>query len=102
MIERGLRWRFFTRSDYEEFLTALVETTGAGGIAGYRLDESIPAIGVGRLQVQVRHRLRNLLRPARRHGIAQALQEAIDYGRPVAIQVEVVASCVPLWLRRAP
>lgn len=97
----GAGWQFFTRRDYERFLTALVETDGEGSIAGYRVDED-PERRPGMVRVQIRHRLRNLLRPTRRAGIAFVLQEAIDHGRPPGVHVEVVASYCPLWLRGRP
>lgn len=87
-------WPFITRSDFDRFLTGLVETKGEGGIAGYRLDE-----GGWLIHVHIRHRLRNLLRPTRRAGITATLQKTIDYGRRVGVQVIVLGSYTPLWLR---
>lgn len=91
----GHRWAFINRSDYDRFLTALVETDGAGGIAGYRLDE-----GVGMVRVHIRHRLSNLFRPAMRAGITEVLQDTIDYGKTAGVRVDVVGSCMPCWTRR--
>ncbi len=88
-------WPFITRNDYDRFLTAIVETDGEGRIADYRID-----IGVGVVRVHIRHCLGNLFRPTRREGIAVVLHEAIERGRSVAVNVQVVASYVPLWMRR--
>ena len=88
-------WQFITRDDYDRFLTAMVETDGEGAIADYRIDEGVLAV-----RVHIRHRFHNLLRPQRREGIAVVLQQRIEAGRSAAITVQVVASYVPLWMRR--
>ena len=98
-IPSGAAGQFFTRSDYDMTLTALAKTVSPWGIAWYRVDEDVEHHMV---RVHVRHRLRNLHRPARRLAIETELQEAIDYGRSAWIKVEVVASYVPLWMRRKP
>ncbi len=87
-------WPFITRSDFDRFLTGLVETEGEGGIAGYCVD-----VGEGVIWLQIRHRLRNFMRPARCMAIDETLHEAINRGKMFGVQVGVVSSFTPLWLR---
>ena len=86
---------YTTRALIEGFLDALTRTNGAGGIADFRLDDS-----PGCVRIHVRHRLSNLFRPHRREGIAICLYENMEQDMVAGIALQVVASYVPLWMRR--